>query len=248
MSLWLTLLPPAGTAARECSRSESSRHALSMPRAYVICPTCLPSAVSCSAMRPFGSWRPSSRLPWPRICGGAGAARWATAGTWMRHISSGTGAGAISYRAIDRNGNLVDVLFSEHRDRAQAPRCSSCSAQAVIRHHAGPGTRHPPRPRTATPGRSAPSLGKRVRHQTSCLLEATGWSRNTTAGTKGRYLVHAGAPNAPDQHPGFAVAYDVPRNFLRLRSRHHQHVPADRQRLLHLREESVTVLAILQAA
>ena len=24
------------------------------------------------------------------------------------------------YRAIDRNGNLVDVLFSEHRDRAAA--------------------------------------------------------------------------------------------------------------------------------
>src|SRR4051794_9231187 len=28
------------------------------------------------------------------------------------------------YRAIDRNGTLVDVLFSEHRDRRR-PRCSS---------------------------------------------------------------------------------------------------------------------------
>jgi hypothetical protein len=32
-----------------------------------------------------GSGRPSSRRPWPRLCGGAGAARWAAAGTSMRH-------------------------------------------------------------------------------------------------------------------------------------------------------------------
>ena len=45
----------------------------------------------------------------------------------------------------------------------------------------------------------------------------------------------------------FCRAYDELRNFLRPRSRHHQHVPADRHRLLHLRR-TATVLAILQAA
>src|SRR3954447_10097581 len=36
-------------------------------------------------MRPSGSGKPSSARPWPRSCGGAGAARWAAAGMWMRH-------------------------------------------------------------------------------------------------------------------------------------------------------------------
>jgi transposase-like protein len=36
--------------------------------------------IVCSAMRRSGSGKPSSRLPWPRICGGAGAARWAAVG------------------------------------------------------------------------------------------------------------------------------------------------------------------------
>src|SRR4051812_49259193 len=35
-------------------------------------------------MRRSGSGRPSSRLPWPRTCAGAGAARWAAVGTSMR--------------------------------------------------------------------------------------------------------------------------------------------------------------------
>src|SRR5215213_5993464 len=36
-------------------------------------------------MKPSGSGKPSSRLPWPKICAGAGIARWAAVGTWMRH-------------------------------------------------------------------------------------------------------------------------------------------------------------------
>ena len=38
-----------------------------------------------SAMKPSGSGKPSSPRPWPRLCGGADAARWAAAGMWMRH-------------------------------------------------------------------------------------------------------------------------------------------------------------------
>ena len=42
-------------------------------------------------------------------------------------------------------------------------------------------------------------------------------------------------------------AYDDLPNYLRPRSHHHQHVPADSRRLLYL-QRSVTVLAIMEAA
>jgi hypothetical protein len=45
----------------------------------------------------------------------------------------------------------------------------------------------------------------------------------------------------------FCRSHDELRNFLRPRTRHNQHVPADRRRLLHLRR-ATTVLAILEAA
>ena len=45
----------------------------------------------------------------------------------------------------------------------------------------------------------------------------------------------------------FCRSYDELRNFLRPRTRHNQHVPADRRRLLHLRR-ATTALAILEAA
>jgi putative transposase len=63
---------------------------------------------------------------------------------------------------------------------------------------------------------------------------------------KGRYRPMRGF-KCPRSAARFCRAYDELRNFLRSRSRHHQHVPADRRRLLHLRR-GVTVLAILEAA
>ena len=45
----------------------------------------------------------------------------------------------------------------------------------------------------------------------------------------------------------FCRTYDELRDFLRPRTRHNQHVPADRRRLLHLRR-ATTALAILEAA
>ena len=45
----------------------------------------------------------------------------------------------------------------------------------------------------------------------------------------------------------FCRGYDELRNFLRPRTRHNQHVPADRRRLLHLRR-ATAALAILEAA
>ena len=45
----------------------------------------------------------------------------------------------------------------------------------------------------------------------------------------------------------FCRGYDELRDFLRPRTRHIQHVPADRHRLLHLRR-ATAALAILEAA
>ena len=144
------------------------------------------------------------------------------------------------YRAIDRNGNLVDVLFSEHRDMAAA-QAFFRSAQAV--------TGVTP-DRVTTDGHDSyprairTELGKRVRHRCSRYLNNR--LEQDHRGIKGRCRPMRGF-KCPRSVARFCRAYDELRNFLRLRSRHHQHVPADRQRLLHLRK-SVTVLAILQAA
>ena len=65
-------------------------------------------------------------------------------------------------------------------------------------------------------------------------------------GIKGRYRPMRGF-KCPRSAARFCRAHDELRNFLHLRSRHHQHVPADRRRLLHL-QRTATVLAILEAA
>ncbi len=144
------------------------------------------------------------------------------------------------YRAIDRNGNLVDVLFSEHRDMA--------AAQAFFRSAKAVTGVTPDRVTTdghdSYPRAIRTELGKRVRHRTSAYLNNR--LEQDHRGIKGRYRPMRGF-KCPRSAARFCRAYDELRNFLRLRSRPHQHVPADRQRLL-LLGRSVTVLAILQAA
>src|SRR3954469_3746443 len=64
-------------------------------------------------------------------------------------IASADGRWCYLYRAIDRNGNLVDVLSSEHRDRAAAQAFfRSAKAVAVCR---DPGPGHDRRPRQLPP-------------------------------------------------------------------------------------------------
>src|ERR687890_680833 len=144
------------------------------------------------------------------------------------------------YRAIDRSGALVDVLFSEQRDMAAA-KAFFRSAKAV--------TAVTP-DRVTTDGHDGyprairTELGKGVRPRTSRYLNNR--LEQDHRGIKGRYRPMRGF-KCPRSAARFCRAYDELRNFLRPRSRHHQHVPADRRRPLHLRR-SVTVLAILQAA
>ena len=87
-------------------------------------------------------------------------------------------------------------------------------------------------------------LGRGVRHRTSRSLN-NGLEQDHR-GIKDRYRAMRGF-KCPRSAARFCRGYDELRNFLRLRSRHHRHVPADRRRLLLLRR-TVTVLGILGAA
>jgi transposase-like protein len=144
------------------------------------------------------------------------------------------------YRAIDRSGAAVDVMFSETRDMAAA-RAFFRSAKAV--------TGITPE-RVTTDGHDSyprairSELGKDVRHRTSRYLNNR--LEQDHRGIKGRYRPMRGF-KCPCSAARFCRGYDELRNLLRPRSRSNQHVPADRRRLLFLRR-TASVLGILRAA
>ena len=144
------------------------------------------------------------------------------------------------YRAIDRSGALVDVMFSEHRDMA--------AAKAFFRSAKAATGVTPDRVTTdghdSYPRALRTELGREVRHRTSRSLH-NGLEQDHR-GIKGRYRAMRGF-KGPRSAARFCRGYDELRNFLRLRSGHHRHVPADRRRLLLLRR-TVAVLGILGAA
>ena len=98
------------------------------------------------------------------------------------------------YRAIDRNGALVDVLFSEHRDMAAA-QAFFRSAQAV--------TGITP-DRVTTDGHDSyprairTQLGKDVRHRTSAYLNNR--LEQDHRGIKGRYRPMRAFRSRPGRH------------------------------------------------
>jgi putative transposase len=144
------------------------------------------------------------------------------------------------YRAIDGSGALVDVLFSERRDMAAARAFfrSAKTATGVTPDRVTTDG-HDSYPRAIRTG-----LGKQVRHRTS-RYKNNGLEQDHR-GLKGRYRPMRGF-KCPRSAARFCRGYDELRDFLRPRSRHNQHVPADRRRLLLLRR-TVTVLGILGAA
>src|SRR5471030_239048 len=132
------------------------------------------------------------------------------------------------YRAIERNGALVDVMFSEHRDMAAA-KAFFQSAKTV--------TNITP-DRVTTDGHDSyprairTTLGGAVKHRTSRYLNNR--LEQYHRGIKGRYQPMRGfkCPRSADR---FCRGYDELRNLLRPRSRPHQHVSANNRRLLFLR-------------
>src|SRR3954449_12745098 len=140
------------------------------------------------------------------------------------------------YRAIDRSGALVDVMFSERRDMAAAKGFFR-SAKRVT------GTT-PDRVTTdghdSYPRAIRTELGKRVRHRTSQYMNNR--IEQDHRGIKGRYRSMRGF-KCPRSAARFCRGYDELRNFLRPHPCPDQPLPADRRRLQFLRR-ATTVLAI----
>jgi putative transposase len=144
------------------------------------------------------------------------------------------------YRAIDRNGTLVDVMFSEHRDMAAAKAFfqSAKTVTGVV----------PDRVTTdghdSYPRAIRTTLGEAVKHRTSRYLNNR--LEQDHRGIKRRYQPMRGfkCPRSVDR---FCRGHDELRNLLRPRSRPHQHVSANNRRLRFLRR-AATVMAVLQAA
>jgi putative transposase len=144
------------------------------------------------------------------------------------------------YRAIDGAGALVDVMLSRRRDLA--------AAKAFFRSARTVTGVAPDRVTTdghdAYPGAIRTELGEGVRHRTS-RYRNNGLEQDHR-GIKGRYRGMRGFKSVPSARR-FCRAHDELRDFLRPRSHHRQHVPADRRRLGSLRR-AVAVLGILEAA
>jgi transposase-like protein len=168
--------------------------------------------------------------------GGARGRRWHVDETCLKV----RGRWAYLYRAIDRDGNLVDTMLSEHRDMA--------AAQAFFR-AAKAATGVTPDQVTTDGHGSYPrairsTLGRRVVHRTSACKNNR--LEQDHRGVKGRTRCMRGSKSFGSAER-FCRSHDELRNLLRLRTRHNQHVPASLRRLLHLRRATIA-LAILEAA
>jgi transposase-like protein len=168
--------------------------------------------------------------------GGARGRRWHVDETYLKV----GGRWAYLYRAIDRDGSLVDTMLSEHRDMAAA-QAFFRSAKAV--------TGVTPDQVTTDGHSSYPrairsTLGRRVVHRTSAYKNNR--LEQDHRGVKGRIRCMRGFKSFASAKR-FCRSYDELRNLLRLRTRHNHPVPANRRRLLHLRR-ATAVLAILEAA
>ena len=131
-------------------------------------------------------------------------------------------------------------MLSERRDMA--------AAQAFFRSAKSVAGQVPERVTTdghgSYPRAIRSTLGRRVLHRTSA--HKNNRLEQDHRGVKGRIRCMRGFESFGSAER-FCTSYDELRNFLRLRTRHNQHVPADRRRRLHLRR-ATAALAILEAA
>ena len=168
--------------------------------------------------------------------GGARGRRWQVDETYLKV----RGRWCYLYRAIDRDGNLVDTMLSEHRDMA--------AAQAFFRSAKAATGVTPERVTTdghgSYPRAIRSTLGRQVVHRTSAYKNNR--LEQDHRGVKGRTRCMRGFKSFASAER-FCRSYDELRDFLRPNTRHNQHVPASRRRLIHLRR-ATSALAILEAA
>ena len=144
------------------------------------------------------------------------------------------------YRAIDRHGDLVNTMLSEHRDMTAAKAFfrSAKSVTGMTPERVTTDGHHPyPRAIRST-------LGRGVKHRTSRFKNNS--LEQDHRGVKGRIRCMRGF-KAFESAARFCRGFDELRNHLRPSTRHCQHVAANRRRLLHLRR-ATAALAILQAS
>jgi putative transposase len=131
------------------------------------------------------------------------------------------------YRAIDRDGNLVDVLLSEKRDKA--------AARAFFRSACTVTGRVPARVTSdghdAYPGAIQAELGEEVRHRTNRYLN--NHLEQDHRGIKQRTHPMCSFKNFVSAER-FCRGYEEVRNFFRARSRRNESVSLAWQRALHV--------------
>lgn len=144
------------------------------------------------------------------------------------------------YRAIDRDGRLVDVLFSETRGLAAA-KAFFRSARAVT---GVVSDRVTTDGHASYPGAAKAELGDHVTHRTNRYLN--NHIEQDHRGIKQRYRPTLGFKRF-DSAARFCRAYDEVRNFLRPVTTRNQHVSLARRRLIHTRRVSV-LMTLMKAA
>jgi transposase-like protein len=168
--------------------------------------------------------------------GGARSRRWHVDETYLKV----GGRWCYLYRAIDRDGQLVDTMLSEHRDMA--------AAQAFFRSAKSVTGMTPDQVTTdghgSYPRAIRSTLGRRVVHRASAYKNNR--LEQDHRGVKGRIRCMRGFKSFASAER-FCRSYDELRNHLRSCTRHNQYVPVSRRRLLHLRR-ATAALAILEAA
>jgi putative transposase len=144
------------------------------------------------------------------------------------------------YRAIDREGNLVDVLLSERRDRA--------AAEAFFRSARTVTGRVPARVTSdghdASPKASKTELGAAVRHRTNRYLN--NHLEQDHRGIKQRTRPMGGFKSV-ESAKRFCRVHDEVQNFLRPRSRRNEVVSLAQRRLLYTARTRVLLTSLAAA-
>src|SRR4029434_113235 len=156
------------------------------------------------------------------------------------HYSNAKGRWTYLYRAIDRDGNLVDVLLSEKRDKA--------AAQAFFRSARIVTGRVPERVTSdghdAYPGAIRAELGEEVRHRTNCYLN--NHLEQDHRGIKQRIRPMGGFKSV-ESAKRFCRVHDEVRNFLRPRSDRHEVISLAQRRLLYTARTRILLTSLAAA-
>ncbi len=127
------------------------------------------------------------------------------------------------YRAIDRDGNLVDSMLSEHRDMESAKKFFT-RAREVVGHRP---TRVTTDGHYSYPRAIRKVLGRKVIHRTSRYLNNR--MEQDHRSIKQRYYPMRGFGNL-ESATRFCSAFDEQRDYFRYRTRPKQSVPLPKQR------------------